>query len=789
MDLCLWTSILLLGVVDAMFNMPANFPMPQGYPCDVLDKQCPGDMVCRMVATNCFNPPCETVMTCIDPPQSTHAACQSGFPMVAADRMTEITCTPGGMQCPKESSCAFDPSENIAVCCWKVYKPGQCPKPTGPGFCAKLCQDDGACPGDQKCCSNGCGTQCMDRMSIVPGSKPGSCPMMPPTINGPCTQMCIGDFMCGGMMKCCPSSCGRTCVNTQPDLTGMTPVGNLPSGRSQSFLGRLQSLFNNNNPGGVIPSSQLDSFFSSMNSPSGQPSWQQQQNSNSMQTPSPSGSMQQNQRPGIPGMQSGFGQGMANNPQPSQSGFSTGPSPGYPNNMQKGYPTGFKQGFSTPQQGYQTGSKPGYPARPQPGYPSRPQSGFPTGSQSAFPGGSQSRFPAGSQSSFPGGSQSGFPTGPQSRTPTIAPQGFQSKSQSDFPSGTQRGFPMQSQPMVPPISQPGYKTLSQEGFQNRSMFSPMGFLGTQVGTRSQQTFPYPNNLQQGVLRPPQQGFTQPPQKVVQAIQPPGPFVNTGPQLGIQTAASSGLQQPNQFAPQATSNSGNTKVPTPTVQQPSTPKPSEPTFLIDIQPPSNLDQQMALQTALESIMAKNRQSTEPSQTSTSVQTTVQPTQPPAESSTGLPTTPTTTSDSTSTITAGEWLPQTSSTAVDITDTSTSTVAPATTSTSSQIDTTSKPTQAAASPNSPVSTQASSAEPTLVSQVIQPDLPSVPQGNRSTKVGTCPLMSAVGTCQNTCMVDTNCLANYKCCDIGPCTVCMYPEMIPKTCSWEKRMLGGC
>ncbi|XP_046553944.1 mucin-5AC-like [Haliotis rubra] len=776
MDLCIWTSILLLGTVDAMFNMPANFPMPQGYPCDVLDKQCPGDMVCRMVATNCFNPPCEAVMACIDPPPSTHAACQSGFPLVAADRRREITCTPGGMQCPKESSCAFDPSENLAVCCWKVYKKGQCPKPTGPGFCARLCQDDGACPGDQKCCSNGCGTQCMDRMSLVPGNKPGSCPMMPPTINGPCTQMCIGDFMCAGMMKCCPSSCGRTCVNTQPGLPGMTPQGNLPPGRSQNFLGRLQSLFNTNNPGGVIPPSQMDSFFSSVNSPSGQSSWQQQQNSNIMQTPSQSGSMQQNQRPVIPGMQSGFGQGMANNPQSSQSGYSPAPSPGYPNNMQKGYPAGFKQGFPASQQGYQTGSKPGYPARSQPGFPSRTQSGFPAGSQSGFPANSQ--------------------TGP----PTIAPQGFQSRSPTDFPSGTQRGFPMQSQPMFPPGSQPGYKTLSQEGVQNRSMFSPMGFLGAQVGTRSQPTFPYPNNFQQGVLRPPQQGFTQPPQNVVQGIQPPGPFPNTGSQSGIQTAASSGLQQTNRFAPQTVSNSGNTKLPGITIQQPSIPKPAEPTFLIDIQPPSNLDQQIALQTALESIMAKNRQSTEPSQPSTTVQTTEQPTQPPTESSTELPTTQTTESAPTSTITAdppqptgaGEWSPQTSSTAVDITDTSTSTADPATTSTSSQIETTSEPTQAASSQNSPP--QASSAEPMPISQVTQPDVPStsltsIPQGGGSPKPGTCPLMSAVGTCKNTCMVDTNCLANYKCCNIGPCTVCMYPEMVPKTCSWEKRMLGGC
>ena len=42
-----------------------------------------------------------------------------------------------------------------------VVKPGFCPAP-GIGICVELCGGDQTCPGDQKCCSNGCGHACMD---------------------------------------------------------------------------------------------------------------------------------------------------------------------------------------------------------------------------------------------------------------------------------------------------------------------------------------------------------------------------------------------------------------------------------------------------------------------------------------------------------------------------------------------------------------------------------------------------------------------------------------------------
>lgn len=42
-------------------------------------------------------------------------------------------------------------------------KPGMCPKPIGSGECFELCSGDNHCPGDFKCCFDGCCHQVYDK--------------------------------------------------------------------------------------------------------------------------------------------------------------------------------------------------------------------------------------------------------------------------------------------------------------------------------------------------------------------------------------------------------------------------------------------------------------------------------------------------------------------------------------------------------------------------------------------------------------------------------------------------
>ncbi|TNN87733.1 WAP four-disulfide core domain protein 18 [Liparis tanakae] len=83
-------------------------------------------------------------------------------------------------------------------------KPGECPISSGIGMCQKFCELDTCCPNVQKCCSNGCGRQCMKPYE----EKPGLCP----TERGPstCDEACSQDGECGRNQKCC-KTCGHAC--------------------------------------------------------------------------------------------------------------------------------------------------------------------------------------------------------------------------------------------------------------------------------------------------------------------------------------------------------------------------------------------------------------------------------------------------------------------------------------------------------------------------------------------------------------------------------------------------
>uniref|UniRef100_A0A8C2HF66 WAP domain-containing protein n=1 Tax=Cyprinus carpio TaxID=7962 RepID=A0A8C2HF66_CYPCA len=114
------------------------------------------------------------------------------------------------LSCPNDEKCC---SNGCGHQCMAPYKekPGVCPKINLEddmlGVCAELCSQDGHCPDDEKCCSNGCGHQCM-APSIV---KPGVCPRNV-LGKGLCKELCVDDIECPNDEKCCSTKCGHECT-------------------------------------------------------------------------------------------------------------------------------------------------------------------------------------------------------------------------------------------------------------------------------------------------------------------------------------------------------------------------------------------------------------------------------------------------------------------------------------------------------------------------------------------------------------------------------------------------
>ncbi|CAI5778630.1 four-disulfide core domain 3-like [Podarcis lilfordi] len=98
-------------------------------------------------------------------------------------------------------------------------RPGQCPVPHGSGTCAELCHSDASCPLGQKCCSNGCGHECMK----VTGVKPGICPALARGNESLPLQFCSTDVSCPGDQLCCKTMCGRQCLLPFGEHPGMCP--------------------------------------------------------------------------------------------------------------------------------------------------------------------------------------------------------------------------------------------------------------------------------------------------------------------------------------------------------------------------------------------------------------------------------------------------------------------------------------------------------------------------------------------------------------------------------------
>uniref|UniRef100_A0A674ISL7 WAP four-disulfide core domain 8 n=1 Tax=Terrapene triunguis TaxID=2587831 RepID=A0A674ISL7_9SAUR len=126
--------------------------------------------------------------------------------------------------CPGSQKCCGNGCGSECTSVTPEVRPGVCPVLPGGavGACDERCRSDSDCPGAQKCCSNGCGLACMAVNLLV---KPGVCPARAPGASEePCLSPCAQDSDCRGAAKCCPLGCGRTCLAPQKEKPGLCPA-------------------------------------------------------------------------------------------------------------------------------------------------------------------------------------------------------------------------------------------------------------------------------------------------------------------------------------------------------------------------------------------------------------------------------------------------------------------------------------------------------------------------------------------------------------------------------------
>ncbi|XP_067303563.1 waprin-Phi1-like [Pseudorasbora parva] len=111
---------------------------------------------------------------------------------------------------------------NPGVCPSRVYKAEKCPL-----ISFLSCADDSDCAENEKCCSNGCGLQCM--APVI--EKPGVCPRgnIDPAV---CAMtsfrwMCDYDSDCAKNEKCCHNGCVLQCMAPVTEKPGVCPSGKI----------------------------------------------------------------------------------------------------------------------------------------------------------------------------------------------------------------------------------------------------------------------------------------------------------------------------------------------------------------------------------------------------------------------------------------------------------------------------------------------------------------------------------------------------------------------------------
>ncbi|XP_029816276.1 WAP four-disulfide core domain protein 3 [Manacus vitellinus] len=126
-----------------------------------------------------------------------------------------------GASCHDDTACHSGEKCCTRGCCTRCVhaepaKPGFCPRKRtqrSAAACPNRCTDDRDCPGDHKCCFSGCGLACAppDTGSHHASAKPGTCPMVLRGSLGPCLELCDTDGDCLGDDKCCTTGCGHVC--------------------------------------------------------------------------------------------------------------------------------------------------------------------------------------------------------------------------------------------------------------------------------------------------------------------------------------------------------------------------------------------------------------------------------------------------------------------------------------------------------------------------------------------------------------------------------------------------
>ncbi|XP_033641762.1 cysteine-rich motor neuron 1 protein-like isoform X3 [Asterias rubens] len=162
---------------------------------------------------------CQTDTNCT---LSSHKCCFNGcgyfctevlIPTSSAAPCPEVLCRIG---------CPFGYQQDVngcSVCACNeqtVIHDGLCPSVDEDtvGICIESCQHDGNCTETQKCCTNGCGHQCVQ--AVLPeqdeGTKMGDCPIPDRDVIGLCLEECSVDRDCSGDLKCCSNGCGHQCI-------------------------------------------------------------------------------------------------------------------------------------------------------------------------------------------------------------------------------------------------------------------------------------------------------------------------------------------------------------------------------------------------------------------------------------------------------------------------------------------------------------------------------------------------------------------------------------------------